>query len=101
MCLVFAEGMIEKQRIDKWLWFARVVKSRKLAARLVSGGHVRVNARRIETAAKLVQPGDILTIALERQVRIVKVISPGSRRAAFAEAKLLFEELSAVPSPET
>jgi ribosome-associated heat shock protein Hsp15 len=93
--------MIDKQRIDKWLWCARVAKSRSLAARMVSEGHVRVNTRRIETPAKTIHPGDILTIALERQVRVLKVIAPGSRRTAFAEAKALFEELTPTPSTET
>jgi ribosome-associated heat shock protein Hsp15 len=71
-----------RQRLDKWLWFARVARTRSLAARLVAGGHVRLNARRIETPAKGVGPGDVLTIALERQVRVLKVVAPGARRAA-------------------
>jgi ribosome-associated heat shock protein Hsp15 len=95
--------MAERQRLDKWLWFARVVKTRSLAARLVAEGHVRLNARRIETPAKGVVPGDVLTIALERNVRVLKVIGPGTRRGAYAEAKLLFEDLSqerdAAPAP--
>jgi ribosome-associated heat shock protein Hsp15 len=83
-----------RQRLDKWLWFARVVKTRSLAARLVSEGHVRLNARRIDTPAKAVVPGDVLTIALEREVRVLRVVEPGTRRGASAEAKLLFEDLS-------
>jgi ribosome-associated heat shock protein Hsp15 len=85
--------MALRQRLDKWLWFARVAKTRGLAARLVADGHVRVNARRIETPAKGVGPGDVLTIALERQVRVLKVVSPGARRGGFSEASCLFEEL--------
>jgi ribosome-associated heat shock protein Hsp15 len=91
--------MAEQQRLDKWLWFARVVKTRSLAARLVAEGHVRLNARRIETPAKAVVPGDVLTIALEQSVRVLKVIGPGTRRGAYAEAKLLFEDLSQEPDP--
>jgi ribosome-associated heat shock protein Hsp15 len=83
-----------RQRLDKWLWFARVAKTRRLAARLVAGGHVRLNARRIETPAKCVGPGDVLTIALGRQVRVLKVVAFGARRGGFSEASLLFEELS-------
>ena len=86
--------MALRQRVDKWLWFARVARTRSLAARLVAGGYVRLNARRIETPAKGVGPGDILTIALERQVRVLKVVAPGTRRGGFSEASLLFEELS-------
>jgi ribosome-associated heat shock protein Hsp15 len=82
-----------RQRLDKWLWFARVARTRSLAARLVAEGHVRLNARRIETPARGVGPGDVLTIALERQVRVLKVVAPGARRGGFSEASLLFEEL--------
>jgi ribosome-associated heat shock protein Hsp15 len=87
-------GMAPRQRLDKWLWFARVAKTRSLAARLVVEGHVRLNARRIETPAKAIGPGDVLTIALERNVRVLKVVSPGTRRGGFPEAALLFEDLS-------
>ncbi|HUZ91017.1 MAG TPA: RNA-binding S4 domain-containing protein [Methylocella sp.] len=86
--------MEPKQRLDKWLWFARVVKTRSLAARLVTNGHVRLNARRIETPAKVVGPGDVLTIALEHRVRVLKIVAPGTRRGGFPEAALLFEDLS-------
>ncbi|MGH6813374.1 MAG: RNA-binding S4 domain-containing protein, partial [Methylocella sp.] len=85
--------MAQRQRLDKWLWFARVAKTRSRAARLVAEGHVRLNARRIETPAKGIGPGDVLTIALERQVRVLKVVAPGGHRGGFAEASLLFEEL--------
>jgi len=91
--------MPERQRLDKWLWFARVAKTRTVAARLVADGHVRVNARRIDTPSKNVVPGDVLTIALEQKVRVLKVIGPGTRRGAFTEAKLLFEDLSQEPEP--
>jgi ribosome-associated heat shock protein Hsp15 len=87
------EAKALRQRLDKWLWFARVTRTRSLAARLVVGGHVRINARRVGTPAKAVWAGDVLTIALERQVRILKVLALGSRRGSFAEASLLFEEL--------
>ena len=86
--------MEPRQRLDKWLWFARVAKTRSLAARLVAEGHVRLNARRIETPAKAVGPGDVLTIALERRVRVLKVLAPGTRRGGFPEAALLFEDLT-------
>lgn len=90
--------MESRQRLDKWLWFARVTKTRTLAARLVSEGHVRVNARRIETPAKPVGPGDVLTVALEQHVRVLKIIAPGQRRGSFPEAARLFEDLSAGPA---
>ncbi|WP_395665390.1 RNA-binding S4 domain-containing protein [Methylocella sp.] len=91
--------MAETQRLDKWLWFARVTKSRSLAARLVADGHVRVNAKRVDAPAKGVSPGDVLTVSLERQVRVLRVTGVGERRGPFSEAKLLFEELGANAPP--
>jgi ribosome-associated heat shock protein Hsp15 len=83
-----------RQRLDKWLWFARVVRTRAAAARLVADGYVRVNSRRTDNPAKPVAPGDVLTIALERQVRVLKVLAPGLRRGPYSEACTLFEDLS-------
>ena len=85
----------ERQRLDKWLWFARVVKTRALAARLVTAGHVRLNGARAAGPDKPVRPGDVLTIALERQVRILKVVAPGARRGPYEEARRLYQDLSA------
>jgi len=82
------------QRLDKWLWLARVVKSRSLAARLVAGGHVRVNARRVQSPAKSIGPGDVLTIVLDYRVRVLRVIAPAARRLSAREAAHLFEELT-------
>ena len=87
----------QRLRLDKWLWHARVVKTRSLAARLVEGGHVRVNGVRAEAASKPVRPGDVLTIALERTVRVMKVIALGERRGPASEAQALYEDLSPRP----
>ncbi|MDX7951601.1 RNA-binding S4 domain-containing protein [Lichenihabitans sp. Uapishka_5] len=82
-----------RQRLDKWLWFARVMKSRTGAAKLVEDGHVRVNTVRVENPAKGVRGGDVLTIALDRQVRVLKVMGLGARRGPFEEARLLYEDV--------
>ncbi len=87
--------MADKQRLDKWLWFARVVKTRTLAAKLILDGHVRVNAQRIETPAKAVGLGDVLTVALEGRVAVLRIVGIGTRRGPFNEARLLFEDLNA------
>jgi ribosome-associated heat shock protein Hsp15 len=83
-----------RQRLDKWLWFARVARTRSAAAQLVADGYVRINSRRIDNPAKPVAPGDVLTIALERQVRVLRVVAPGLRRGPYSEARTLFEDLS-------
>ena len=86
------------QRLDKWLWFTRLAKSRTLAQKLIASGRVRINREKTNVAADPVAPGDILTVVLASGVRVVKVVAPGLRRGPPAEARLLYEELS---PPET
>lgn len=83
-----------EQRIDKWLFFARVVKSRSLAQKLALSGAVRVNRDKVEHAARIIRPGDVLTIRLDRSVRVLRVLNPGERRGPAGEAAGLFEDLT-------
>ncbi len=87
-----------RQRIDKWLWFARLMKSRTLAQKTVVAGRVRVNREKVDTSSHLVAPGDVLTIAGERGVRVVKVLACGTRRGPAPEAQALYQDLSAAPA---
>ena len=84
-----------RQRLEKFIWFARVVKSRSLAARLVEAGHVRVNGKRTTAAAKVIAVGDVLTIALDREVRVMRITAIGERRGPYREACRLYEDLAA------
>ena len=88
-----ATGGEARQRIDKWLFFARVVKSRSLAAKLVAAGHVRVNRDKTDQPSRPVKPGDVLTIALDRKVLVWRVLAPGVRRGPPQEARMLYEDL--------
>jgi ribosome-associated heat shock protein Hsp15 len=92
-----AEG---RQRIDKWLFFARVVKSRSLAAKLAIAGRVRINRDKASQAAEMVKPGDVLTITLDRRILIYKVLDPGTRRGPAEEAQKLYENLSPPAAPK-
>lgn len=83
----------EQQRIDRWLWHARIVKTRTLAASLAASGYVRVNGRRVGNAAHMIQKGDVLTVALPSMVRVLRVIDFSERRGKAAAAMLLYEEL--------
>lgn len=83
-----------RQRIDRWLFFARVVKSRSLAARLVQSGRVRVNGARIEQAAHPVKPGDVLTLNLDRRIAVFEIVLPGIRRGPAEEARTLYIDRS-------
>ena len=86
------------QRLDKWLWFARVAKSRTLAATAVTEGKIKVNRVRAEKASQLVKVGDVITSRLTRTVRVLKVAAIGARRGPAIEAQRLYEDLT--PPPE-
>jgi ribosome-associated heat shock protein Hsp15 len=84
---------LERQRLDKWLWHARVVKARTSAAALVEAGHVRVNGVRETAPGHAVKTGDVLTIGLDRSVRILKVTGFAERRGDAASARVLYADL--------
>lgn len=89
------------QRLDKWLWFARITKSRTLGAHLVQDGKVRVNRARASKPSQTVRPGDVLTIAVRGKVEVLKVVAPGMRRGPPPEARQLYEVVSSVGGGET
>ena len=81
-------------RIDKWLWHARFFKTRSLAAKQVSAGHVRLNADKISKPAQNVTPGDVLTFPQGRQIRVVRVEAIGERRGPAPEAQTLYFDMT-------
>ena len=86
------------QRVDQWLWFARIAKSRTLAQALVARGKVRINRTRIEKPSATVKPGDVLTLALGPTVRVLEILAIGTRRGPATEAQLLYRDLAPPPS---
>jgi ribosome-associated heat shock protein Hsp15 len=91
-------GVGSNQRVDQWLWFARITKSRTLAQDLIARGKVRLNRVKIDKPSILVKPGDVLTLVVGPAVRSLEVLAIGARRGPAAEARLLFHDL-APPSP--
>jgi ribosome-associated heat shock protein Hsp15 len=84
---------MDRQRLDKFLWHARVVTARTSAAELVERGHVRINGVRETAPGHAVKAGDVLTIALDRSVRVLKVIGFSERRGDASAARSLYEDL--------
>jgi len=82
------------QRLDKWLWFARLTRTRTLAARLVEAGKVRVNREKVLKPAHSIKPGDVITAALGGRVRVARVVDTGKRRGPAEEARGLYEDLT-------
>lgn len=83
----------QKLRIDKWLWHARFFKTRSLAAKVVSGGKLRVNGQPISKPAYMVTALDVLTFPQANDVRVIKVLAMGERRGPAPEAQLLYDDL--------
>jgi ribosome-associated heat shock protein Hsp15 len=85
---------LDRQRIDRWLWHARLVRTRGAAAELAGSGYVRVNGSRIDAASRQVRIGDVITVALDRAVRVLKVRGFAERRGPATTVQTLYEELS-------
>ena len=85
---------MDRQRIDKWLWHARMVRTRGDAAALAEKGHIRINGKRVAASSHLVRAGDVLTVALDRAVRVVEVQGFCERRGGAPLARSLYRELA-------
>jgi ribosome-associated heat shock protein Hsp15 len=83
----------ERQRIDRWLWHARLVRTRGAAAAIAGSGYVRVNGARIDAPGRMVRTGDVITVALDRGVRVLKVMGFVERRGSARTAAALYEDL--------
>ena len=90
------------QRIDRWLWFARLFKSRSLASKAIEGGAVRITRAgktiRADKPSYAVKAGDVVTLKIRGAVRVLEVVSGGVRRGPASEAQTLYRDLS-VPTP--
>jgi ribosome-associated heat shock protein Hsp15 len=84
---------LERQRLDKWLWHARVVKARTSAAALIEAGYVRINGVREKAPGHAVKAGDVLTVGLDRTVRILKIVGFSERRGDASAARGLYDDL--------
>lgn len=84
-------------RLDKFLWFARIVKTRDQAQRLAEEGRLRMGGRVVDRAHALVRVGDVLSFAVRGKVRVIRVEALPVRRESPAQARLLYQELSERP----
>lgn len=80
-------------RLDKYLWFTRLAKSRSAAQQLAEAGHIRINGRRIERSHAPIRAGDLITFPHFDTVRVVRVIQLPARRGPAPEAQDCYEEL--------
>jgi ribosome-associated heat shock protein Hsp15 len=85
---------LDRQRIDKWLWHARMVRTRSAAAALTAAGLVRLNGKRMTAAGHPVRVGDVVTLALDCAVRVVRVEGFCERRGKAPVGRALYRDLT-------
>ena len=86
--------MADSLRLDKYLWFARIVKTRALAQAMAETGRIRISGRLIDRAHAAVRVGDVLSFAQRGAVRVLRVEALPARRGPPAEARALYSELT-------
>jgi ribosome-associated heat shock protein Hsp15 len=86
--------MADSLRLDKFLWFARIVKTRALAQAMAENGRIRIGGRVVDRAHAPVKAGDVLSFALRGTVRVLRVEALPVRRGPPAEARALYSELT-------
>jgi ribosome-associated heat shock protein Hsp15 len=84
---------LDRQRLDKWLWHARLIKTRPDAVALIERGRVRINGERQKTAAHNVRLDDVITVTLDRTVRVMQVTGFAERRGDASSARLLYTDM--------
>jgi len=92
---------LQSQRIDKWLWYSRLIKTRTQASRLIVAGKIRLNRVRVQKPATGLRVGDIVTAVIGGNVRVAKILDLGRRRGPAADALLLYEDLTPDPKSVT
>ena len=89
-------------RIDRFLFFIRLVKSRTLAQSVIEDGYVRIDGKRVEKPSEEVRVGSVIALPLRGKVRVLKVLSLPERRGPASEARSCYEELGIdEPKPAT
>ncbi|ARS28829.1 RNA-binding S4 domain-containing protein [Sphingomonas sp. KC8] len=93
--------MSDAIRIDKYLWFVRLTKTRSLAQAIITTGRMRASGRIIERAHGLVRVGEVLTFPLNGRVRVIRIEAIPERRGPAPQARICYTDLSPAPEPHS
>ncbi len=85
---------LRKERLDRFLFFSRAVKSRTLAQKIIESGAIRVNSDKTDRSDHKVGAGDVLTMSIHGRILIWRILDPGTRRGPASEAQGLYEDMS-------
>lgn len=89
-----ADEETTRQRLDKWLWHVRLQPTRSKAAAFIREGFARINGQRAADPARMVKPGDVLTLAFANRVLVVRVLAILPRRVGAPAAQAAFEAVN-------
>ncbi len=80
-------------RLDRYLFFIRLVKSRTLAQGLIEAGSVRIDGKRVSKTSEEVRVGSVIALPLHGKIRVLRVLALPTRRGPASEAQTCYEEL--------
>ena len=80
-------------RLDRFLFFIRLAKSRTLAQALIEAGNVRIDGKRVSKPSEEVRVGSVIALPLHGRVRVLRVVAQPARRGPASEARTCYEEL--------
>ncbi|MBE7732992.1 RNA-binding S4 domain-containing protein [Devosia faecipullorum] len=92
---------LRKERLDRFLFFSRAVKSRTLAQKIIETGAIRVNSEKTARTDHRVGAGDVLTMSIQGRILVWRILDPGSRRGPASEAQGLYEDMSPPMPPKS
>jgi len=81
------------ERLDKWLWHARVVKARSAVVQLIREGHVRLNGTRVTAPGHVIRSGDVVTVVIGQWLRVLRVVGFAKQRGNAVAAREIYQEL--------
>ena len=90
---------VTERRIDLWLFYTRLVKSRSLAGRLVEAGKLRINKVKVSKPSTVVRKGDVITSMINRDLKVIEVVDLGVRRGPASEAQQLYKDITPIDPP--
>lgn len=84
-------------RLDKFLWFARLAKTRSAAQAIAASGHLRIDSRPVDRAHAAIRAGQVIAFAQGPAVRVLRIVALPVRRGPAPEARNCYTDLSEAP----